>query len=180
MISINEKLSSLKMIISDVDGVLTDGSVYKGTGGAEFKRFSINDGTGFALARSAGYKIALISGRFSESTLIRADELKITDVYNGTLNKVKPLNELRIKYGLENKEIAYLGDDLIDLPIMELVGVPMAVANASDIVKEAAVYTTEKAGGEGAFTDCIEWILKSLGLYDSIVKNLKDQINKSA
>jgi len=179
MISIKEKLKSLKMIISDVDGVLTDGSVFKGPGGAEFKRFSINDGTGFALARSAGFKIALISGRYSESTDFRAKELKITDIYNGTLNKIKPLNELKLKYGLKNDEIAYLGDDLIDLPVMELVGVPVAVPNAPQIVKNAAIYTTIKAGGEGAFTDCIEWILNGQGRYDSIVNNLKDQILKS-
>ena len=93
-------IQKVKMIISDVDGVWTDGSIYKGKDGIELKRFFVNDGAGVAIIRAAGLKLALISGRFSEATADRAAELKIEDVYNGTLNKIPPYEALKEKYNL--------------------------------------------------------------------------------
>jgi Low specificity phosphatase (HAD superfamily) len=91
-------IKNIKMIISDVDGVWTDGTFYKGVDGQEFKKFTVFDGVGIAMARAAELKIALISGRYSPATDSRAKELNITDVYNGTLNKIKPYKELKLKY----------------------------------------------------------------------------------
>ena len=179
MMEFQKKLAPVKMIISDVDGVLTDGSIYKGADGNEFKRFSVNDGTGFAMAHAADFKLALISGRYSATTEARASELKITDIYNGTLNKMKPYEELKAKYDLRDEEIAYLGDDLIDIPIMEKVGVPIAVNNALDLVKTYAVFVTETSGGKGAFREAIGWILKGQGRFDEILKILSDRVKNS-
>ena len=119
------------MLISDVDGVWTDGSFYKGPDSFELKKFSVFDGVGMAMARTADLRIALISGRYSPATESRAKELKIKDVYNGTLNKIPAYEELKKKYELEDSSIAYLGDDWIDIPVMNRVAVPIAVENAS-------------------------------------------------
>ena len=102
------------MLISDVDGVWTDGSFYKGSDGIELKKFSVLDGVGVAMARAAGIKIALISGRYSIATELRAKELDIKDVYNGTLNKIPPYEALKEKFKFDDSNIAYIGDDLVE------------------------------------------------------------------
>ena len=167
------------MIISDIDGVWTDGSFYKGTDWKEFKKFNVNDGVGVAMAKAAGYKIALISGRYSPATEYRAKELNIEDVYNGGLNKITAYEELKIKYNLIDSEIAYVGDDLIDIPVMEKVGIPIAVANAIMNVKEISTYITKKAGGYGAFRESVSWIIEQQGRTDDILKTMKEHILKS-
>ena len=167
------------MIISDIDGVWTDGTFYKGTDGQEFKKFNINDGVGVAMAKSAGYKIALISGRYSPATEHRAKELRIEDVYNGGLNKIHAYEELKIKYNMIDSEIAYIGDDLIDIPVMEKVGAPIAVANAIKNVKKISIYITETAGGYGAFREAVSWIIKKQERMDEVLKSMKDKISKS-
>ena len=167
------------MIISDIDGVWTDGSFYKGNDGQEFKKFNVNDGVGFAMARAAGYKIALISGRYSPATEYRAKELNIEDVYNGGLNKITAYEELKRKYNLIDSEIAYVGDDLIDIPVMEKVGIPIAVANAIINVKEISIYITKTAGGYGAFRESVSWIIEEQGRTDDILKMMKEHILKS-
>ncbi len=176
MESLQNKLKKIKLIISDVDGVLTDGSVYKGPNGFEMKRFSVEDGAGVALARAADLKIALLSGRYSEATQARADELNIEDVYNGTLNKLPPYEELQKKYQLSDDEIAYIGDGLIDLVIMEKVGAPISVENGHELAKDAAIYVTKTVGGSGALKEAIEWIVKGQGKYDAAVKRLRDYL----
>lgn len=176
MKSLKKKLEKVKLIISDVDGVLTDGSVYKGPDGLEMKRFSVEDGAGVALARAADLKIALLSGRYSEATQARADELHINDVYNGTLNKLPPYEELKKKYDLDDDEIAYIGDGLIDMVIMERVSVPISVQNGHDMVKKVSVFVTETPGGSGALKEAIEWILKSQDKYEAAVQRLRDYL----
>ena len=175
----NPKIKKIKMIISDIDGVWTDGSFYKGTYGQEFKKFNVNDGVGVAMAKAAGFKIALISGRYSSATEYRAKELNIEDVYNGGLNKITAYEELKIKYNLIDSEIAYVGDDLIDIPVMEKVGVPIAVANAIMNVKEISIYITKTAGGYGAFRESVSWIIEQQGRMDDILKTMKEHILKS-
>ena len=172
-------INKIKMIISDVDGVWTDGSVYKGfsaTENIELKKFSVSDGYAVALTREAGLKVALISGRKSAATEARASELKIKDVYNGTLNKIPPYEELKSKYALSDKEIAYVGDDLIDIPIMEKVAFPIATNNASAPCKKVATYVTKKNGGDGAFREAVEWILLEQGRLDSVIKSLQEKV----
>ena len=171
-----KKIMDIKMLISDVDGVWTDGSFYKGTDGFEFKKFSVFDGVGIAMARAADLKVALISGRYSDATKFRAQELKIEDVYNGQLNKIPAYEELKEKYQLSNTQIAYIGDDLIDVPVMNLVGFPIAVSNAIEKVKEISVYTTKVAGGDGAFRDAVDWIISEKGIKEIVLKRMKDRI----
>jgi len=176
---LNPKIKKLKMIISDIDGVWTDGSFYKGTDGQEFKKFNVNDGVGVAMARAAGFKIALISGRYSPATEYRAKELNIEDVYNGGLNKIVAYEELKKKYNLIDSEIAYVGDDLIDIPVMEKVGAPIAVENAIISVKEISIYITKTAGGYGAFRESVSWIINQQGRMSDVLKSMKERILKS-
>ena len=169
-------INNIKMIISDVDGVWTDGSIYIGIKNSEFKKFNVNDGAGVALLRQSGIMLALISGRKSIATALRAAELKIEDVYNGTLNKIPPYEELKLKYNLTDSEVAYLGDDLIDIPVMQKVGVPIATQNASAVCKNAAVHVTQSSGGQGAFREAVEWILSEQGRLEEVIQSLRNKV----
>ena len=169
-------INNIKMIISDVDGVWTDGSIYIGIKNSEFKKFNVNDGAGVALLRQSGIMLALISGRESSATALRAAELKIEDVYNGTLNKIPPYEELKSKYNLTDSEVAYLGDDLIDIPVMQKVGVPIATQNASTACKNVAVHVTQSSGGQGAFREAVEWILSEQGRLEEVIQSLRNKV----
>ena len=173
---IDYDINKIKMVISDIDGVWTDGSIYVGNKESEIKKFNVNDGAGVALLRQSGMNLALISGRKSNATALRASELKIEDVYNGILNKLIPYEELKSKYNLDDSEIAYIGDDLIDIPVMEKVAVPIATQNASGPCKSAAVHVTNKSGGEGAFREAVEWILIEQGRLEKVILDLKNQL----
>ena len=172
-------IKNIKMLISDVDGVWTDGSFYKGTDNIELKKFSVFDGVGVAMARAAKIRVALISGRFSSATEHRAKELGIEDVYNGGLNKLPAYEELKSKYQLNDNNIAYIGDDLIDIPVMDVVALPIAVANANSEVKKISLHVTETAGGEGAFREAISWIISEQGRTDEVIQSMKERILNS-
>ena len=174
--NVKQRLKKIKLIISDVDGVITDGTVFKGAENLELKRFCVQDGTAVVMAKTAGFLLAFISGRYSQATEIRLNELKISDVYNGTLNKLVPYEKLKQKYKLKDDEIAYIGDDLIDIPVMEKVGLPAAVQNAYPDVKEKAIFVTKTRGGEGAFREFIDWILTELGTYEKCLADLKKKM----
>ena len=176
-----ERGNKVKLVIADVDGVLTDGSIYKAIDPAtladiEFKNFSIVDGAGIALARLLDLHVAIISGRHSLATEARAKELKIEDVYNGSLNKLKPYDDLKSKYSLNDEEIAFIGDDIIDLSLMEIVGAPIAVANAYHLVKDTAIYTTSLSVGQGAFREAIDWIAMCQGRYEEGIQLMKNSL----
>jgi len=176
-----ERGNKVKLVISDVDGVLTDGSVYKAKDPAtladiEFKQFSIVDGAGIALARLLDLRVAIISGRPSSATDARAKELKIEDVYTGLLNKMIPYEDLKSKYSLNDEDIAFIGDDIIDLNLMENVGAPIAVANAYHLVKDIAIYTTRLPGGQGAFREAIDWLAMCQGRYEKGIQLMKDSL----
>ena len=173
---LKQKLKNIKLIISDVDGVLTDGSIYIGANGEEMKRFSVEDGAGVALAKVAGLKIALLSGRYSPATEIRGKELKIEDIYNGMLNKIPAYEELKRKYNLEDSEIVYIGDGVIDIPVMEKAGIPVSVKNAHPRAKETAVYVTDKSGGSGALQETIELVLKAQNQYDDAINKMREKV----
>ena len=166
----------IKIIISDVDGVWTDAKIFKGSEHAEFKQFTVLDGVGVAMAKIADIKIALVSARFSSATEERAKELKIYDIYNGGLNKLHALEDLKLKYGFSNDEIAFVGDDYVDIPVMEKVAAPIAVNNAIKDVKKISVYTTKKSGGDGAFREAVFWILEKQGRLDLVVNRMKKKI----
>ena len=174
-----EDYNKIKIIISDIDGVWTDGSVYKGTDNMEFKKFSVFDGVGVAYARAADLKIAIISARYSPATEYRAKELNIQDCYNGGLNKLHAYRELKKKYSLSDEEIAYLGDDMVDIPVMEVVGLPIAVANATPEVMKLAKHVTNVKGGEGAFREAIEWIIHKQGRTEEIYKIMREKVLNS-
>ena len=169
----------IEMIISDIDGVWTDGSIYRGTDDMEFKKFSVFDGVGVAYARAADLKIAIISARYSPATEFRAKELKIDDCYNGGLNKLHAYSDLKKKYSLSDDQIAYLGDDMVDLPVMELVGLPIAVANATPDIMQVAEHTTEVKGGEGAFREAVEWIIKKQNRTEEVKEAMIRRVLKS-
>ena len=179
-----ERAKKVKLIIADVDGVLTDGAIYKGGNeityksfnNFELKKFSVLDGAGVALARLLDFHIAFISGRKSSATEIRANELNITDVYNGTLNKMTPYKDLKSKYSLNDEDIAFIGDDIIDLNLMENVGAPIAVANAYHLVKDTAIYTTSLPGGQGAFREAIDWLAMCQGRYEEGIQLMKNSL----
>jgi len=176
---VSEDIKRIKMLISDVDGVWTDGTFYIGTDGMELKRFTVLDGVGTAMARAADLKIALISGRYSPATEHRAKELKIGDVYNGCLNKIPAYEELKAKYNLDDSEIAYIGDDIIDIPVMNQVAVPIAVENASPEVKAIAVHTTIISGGYGAFREAVAWIIDQQGRTTSVLQLMMERVLNS-
>ncbi|WP_425058584.1 3-deoxy-D-manno-octulosonate 8-phosphate phosphatase KdsC [Sporomusa carbonis] len=159
----------VKLLIFDVDGVLTGGHIIFGADGEALKTFHCQDGMGISLAHKAGLKTAIITGRESEMVRRRGAELKIGDIYQGAINKVLALRELMDKHMLTLEQIAYVGDDINDLPVMVQIGLPCAVANAVPEVKAAAKFIAGRQGGSGAVRDVIEFILKAQGLWDGLI-----------
>ncbi len=164
------KAKKIKLIILDVDGVMTDGGIITGSGKGEYKRFEVKDGTGFALGRLSGLKFAIISGRFSGSITTRAKELKIRVVYQGVDFKINAYKKIKKRFGLRDSEICFMGDELIDLPVLEKCGFAAAPADAVPEVKKAADMVTGKAGGRGCVREAVEFILKKKGLWEKAVK----------
>ncbi len=173
------RIRAVKAIFTDVDGVLTDGSIYLGADGQELKRFTVEDGVGVALARQAGLYIALISGRESQATLTRARQLKIDEVYQGYLNKLVPFELLLEKLGLLPEEVAYIGDGFIDMSILERCGVPVSVPHAPPRVKDLAIYITTVAGGRGVLSEVVQWILTHQGRLEEVLTTMKTDIYKA-
>ncbi len=168
----------MKAIFLDVDGILTDGSIYVGPEDLELKRFTVDDGVGRALARQAQLHVALISGRWSEATSARAQQLQIDDVYQGYLNKLEPLDELLEKYDLSDEEVAYVGDGFVDLPVLERVGVGVSVPHAPAQVRAAADYITKRQGGQGVLLEVAEWVLTHQGRYEEVLAGLRTSIHE--
>jgi 3-deoxy-D-manno-octulosonate 8-phosphate phosphatase (KDO 8-P phosphatase) len=163
MHSVVERAKKIKLLAMDVDGVLTDGSLYFGNSGEEIKAFSILDGLGIKLLRDAGIKPAIITGRSSALLLRRAAELKIELIYQGREDKLVALEELRADLNLEMDEIAYVGDDLPDLSAIRQAGLGVTVANGHHFVARHADWQTKAAGGQGAIREVCELILKAQG-----------------
>lgn len=159
----------LKLFVMDVDGVLTDGTLYFGAKGEALKGFHVLDGMGISLAKKAGLIPAIITGRMSEIVAARARELGIADVYQGRADKRQALEELFSHYNVTAEETAYMGDDLNDLSLLRQVALPIAPANAVPEVKAAAHVVTDKSGGSGAVREALEYILKKQGHWDSLI-----------
>jgi 3-deoxy-D-manno-octulosonate 8-phosphate phosphatase (KDO 8-P phosphatase) len=153
--------SKVKLLILDVDGVLTDNTLYINNNDEETKRFNVPDGMGIALALRAGLEIALISGRRSKATEYRALDLKIKHLYLGETNKIKAYEELKKNLSLKDEEIAYMGDDILDVPVLKRVALPICVKDANPIAKRFAKFVTKAKGGEGAVREVIDMILES-------------------
>ncbi len=158
---IRERAKRIKMIVMDVDGVLTDGRIILGSEGEELKNFYVQDGQGFALALQKGLIIALVSGRRSKVVERRAKELKIKEVYQNISKKIEVYSRLLKKYGLKDEEIAYIGDDLGDIPPLKKAGLALAPANGVEEVKGVVHYVTRASGGRGTVREAIDIILKA-------------------
>jgi len=159
------KAADIKLLVADVDGVLTDGKIIYAED-SETKQFAVIDGLGITLARRAGVEVAFITVRHSEAVRRRATDLGVIELHQGVRRKWDRLKEIMGRHGLSPAEVAYVGDDLVDLVPMRNVGLPIAVANAVQEVKEAAVFVTERRGGEGAVREAIEKILKAKGVWE--------------
>ncbi len=153
----------IKLFGMDVDGVLTDGGVYLGAEGHELKKFNVHDGMGITLVLRAGILPFIITGRTSDAVARRACELGIAEVYQGAEDKGKCLRDLAGRLGVEHGQIAFIGDDLSDLPVLKEVGLPMAVANAAPEIKEAASFVTARPGGDGAVREACEHVIRLNG-----------------
>ncbi|MGA2168913.1 MAG: HAD hydrolase family protein [Terracidiphilus sp.] len=188
-ISVEDRARRIKIILFDVDGVLTDGTIWiypmpvalpdgsVTTKMVEAKGYSAHDGAGMTLARLGGMKVGVITKRISEAVALRARDLKMEFVYQGQAFKMKAVREIAEKEGVALDEIAYVGDDVIDLPVMREVGLGVATANARAQVKAEAHYVTPHAGGEGAGRDAIEFILAAKGLLQKCIEASIDESN---
>ncbi|MFZ0132765.1 MAG: HAD-IIIA family hydrolase [Desulfobacterales bacterium] len=169
-----EKLQQIKMILMDVDGVLTGGEIIYSSSGDELKIFNIRDGMGIALARMAGLKTGIITGRKSEMVRRRAEELKIDVVVQGQARKLAAYEDIKSRYTLADADIAFIGDDLPDLCILKRAGFGAAVADASETVKRAGDYVTTAAGGRGAVREVIEVILSGQGKLEPLERRFQE------
>jgi 3-deoxy-D-manno-octulosonate 8-phosphate phosphatase (KDO 8-P phosphatase) len=193
-LSAQDRARRIKIILFDVDGVWTDGTIWlfpfpiSGAGGAgadktattkmiEVKGYSAHDGAGMTLARLGGMKIGIITKRISETVALRARDLKIEFVYQGEAFKMRPVREIMEKEGVTLEEIAYVGDDVIDLAVMRKCGFAVAAANARAQVKAEAHYVTPNKGGEGAARDAIEFILEAKGVLQQCIEASIDESN---
>lgn len=169
---IRELAANLKLLILDVDGVLTDGGIILIGEDMEAKRFDVQDGMGIRLARTAGLLVAIITSRSSTVVQRRSIELGIDDVIQGMSDKTTGLEMLLQKHGIARTEVAYIGDDLQDIPIMHQVGLPIAVQNAVQWVKDRSIHVTDAHGGHGAVREAVEWLLELRAEKDQVFKTI--------
>jgi 3-deoxy-D-manno-octulosonate 8-phosphate phosphatase (KDO 8-P phosphatase) len=184
-----DRARRIQVILFDVDGVWTDGTIWiipvpvAGADGSittkmvEAKGYSAHDGAGITLARLGGMKVGIITKRISDTVALRARDLKLEFVYQGEAFKMRPVREIMEKEGITLDEIAYVGDDVIDLPVMRQCGLAVATANARERVKAEAHYVTPHRGGQGAGRDVIEFILEAKGLLEQCINASIDANN---
>lgn len=160
-----------KLLILDVDGVMTDGNLYLDNKGNEMKSFYVRDGLGIKIAQKAGLSLAIITGRESLVVERRAKELGIEELFQGVKDKADVYKNLLSRYHYSDDEIAFMGDDIVDLPVMTSVGLPAAPADADELVRKCALFVSQKKGGQGAVRELIEFILKSTDRWNSLIKD---------
>lgn len=161
------KAAQIKLVVFDVDGVLTDGSLFVGDDGQEYKAFHSRDGLGMKLLRKSGVEIGIITARTSEVVKHRMENLDIEHVYQGRLEKLPALQELLGKLGVSFEQTAYVGDDVVDLPVMRQVGLAIAVQDAHPLAKQHAHWQTPHGGGRGAARDVCELIMEAQNTLDA-------------
>jgi 3-deoxy-D-manno-octulosonate 8-phosphate phosphatase (KDO 8-P phosphatase) len=157
---------NIKLLILDVDGVLTDGSIILDNEGNEYKSFHVRDGHGIKMLIRGGLRVAIITGRYSKVVSRRAQELGITEVFQKCFDKNAAFSGLIEKYKLSEDEVAYVGDDIVDAPIMKRAGLAITVADGDDELKKFALLVTKHRGGRGAVREVTDLILKSKGLWE--------------
>jgi 3-deoxy-D-manno-octulosonate 8-phosphate phosphatase (KDO 8-P phosphatase) len=202
-----ERAEKIKLILFDVDGVMTDGTIFlfpapaaapratadhvasrADDGGysihsetvVEAKGFNAHDGTGISLARLGGLKTGIITKRISETVALRARDLKLNHVYQGIADKLSIFHEILKKENLRADQVAYVGDDVIDLPIMRNCGLAIAVRNAREEVKDESHYITDHEGGKGAVRDAVEFVLRSQGKLEAAIAEYIGQRSPTA
>ncbi len=163
------RLKDIKLLLLDVDGVLTNGSIIYDDQNIETKIFNVKDGLGIRLLLNADIQVGIITGRASKSLRNRCANLGIENLYDGIHDKVSALDTVLKKTGVKIEETAFIGDDLPDLPVLIKVGLPIAVCDAEDTVRKSADIVTKAKGGEGAVREICEAILKAKGLWEGII-----------
>ncbi|HPD60334.1 MAG TPA: HAD-IIIA family hydrolase [Thermodesulfobacteriota bacterium] len=169
----HEKAKKIRLLVLDVDGVLTDGAIIYSDNGGESKSFNVKDGLGIKMLTQEGIKVAIISGRNSRAVEYRAKDLGIQEVYQGIKDKVAVFDEILKKNKINPEEIGFMGDDLIDLPLLYRVGFAIGVSDAAREIKNAVDYVTKLPGGKGAVREVCELILKSQKKWKRCLKPLQ-------
>ena len=166
--NIKEKLKGIKLLILDVDGVMTDGRIIMDNEGRETKNFDVRDGHGIKILQRYGIKVAILTGRQSKVVEYRAKDLEIGDVYQRAFNKKEVFGRILEKHKLSASAVAFMGDDIVDIPVLKCVGFSAAVADAIDVVKKSVDYITGHKGGHGAVRELCEMILQAQGKWPEI------------
>ncbi len=169
----DERLARVKLLVMDVDGVMTDGRIVLDEEGNEWKFFNVRDGHGLVMLHRIGVKTAIITGRTSKVVERRAKELSIPYVFQGAHNKLEVYERLKELTGLSDEAICYIGDDVVDMPIMRRVGFAVAVADAHPDVRAVAHYVTSAPGGKGAVREVAEMIIKAHGRWDEVMERYR-------
>lgn len=169
---ITAKIKRIKLLLLDVDGVLTDGSIIYDNHGVETKIFNVKDGLGIRLLMNAGIQVCIVTGRSSNALIHRCRNLGIDHIFDGVRDKAAVLEQILGLTGVSTKEIAFVGDDLPDLSLMKVVGLSIGVADAHETVLEIAHMVTSAKGGAGAVREICDKILKAKGLWENIYPNV--------
>ena len=165
----DERARRVKMILMDVDGVLTDGRIVFLSGGSEAKMFDSKDGVGIKLAQRAGMRTGVISGRESEALLRRCEELGMEEIHQHVSEKLEVYEEIRRRLGYADGECCFIGDDLVDAPILKRVGLPVTVADGHPALEPIVAYITERPGGASAVRELIDLVIRAQGKWDEVV-----------
>jgi 3-deoxy-D-manno-octulosonate 8-phosphate phosphatase (KDO 8-P phosphatase) len=168
----NDRLKRIEMVLLDVDGVMTAGEIIYSDSGEQIKIFNVKDGLGIRLLKEAGIKVGIITGRKSKALLHRCNNLGIDLIFDGVHHKKKVIEEIKATTGIGFEAMAFIGDDLPDLPVMRVVGLAVAVGDACEMVKKQAHITTTAPGGRGAMREISEAILKAQGHWDGLINRL--------
>ncbi|MDE3156823.1 MAG: hypothetical protein KGN76_17115 [Acidobacteriota bacterium] len=169
MVDFQTRARRIRLLLFDVDGVLTDGTILLSPDGTEAKRFNIRDGTGIVWAQRAGLRTGVLSGRASQATVHRARQLGMPIIYQGVSDKLEAFGQILAEEGLDAAEVAYMADDLLDLPVLGRVGLSAAPANAAPDVRARVDWVSEAPGGAGAARQFIEAVLQAQGLWDGVL-----------
>jgi 3-deoxy-D-manno-octulosonate 8-phosphate phosphatase (KDO 8-P phosphatase) len=167
---LREKAKKVKLLLLDVDGVLTDGRIIYDSRGQDMKFFDVHDGLGVCLLKKAGISTILITAKGSRAIKPRARDMRVDAVFENISPKTSVLEKILKKYKLDLGEVCFVGDDLVDLCLMKAVGFPIAVSNAAPEIKQVASYITTREGGRGAVREVAELILKSKDKWDGVLK----------
>lgn len=176
---LNRRLQNIKLLILDVDGVMTDGGLAIGDDGREYKTFHSHDGLGMKLLKASGVSLAIITGRTSNAVKKRAESTGVAHLYQGAEDKLEAFQDLMKSSGLQAAQCAFMGDDVVDLPPMLKCGLAIAVPDSPPLLLERAHYVTRKAGGRGAVREVCELIMQAQGTFDAQMAQFLTQTNVS-